>query len=71
MKTDRSKVFLTAEWRYLAMFNYEVPPELLAPLVPRGTELDSWQGKVYVSLVGFLFQKNARSRNFDSLPSEF
>jgi uncharacterized protein YqjF (DUF2071 family) len=57
MKTGPSKVFLTAEWRYLAMFNYEVPPELLVPLVPRGTELDSWQGKVWVSLVGFLFQK--------------
>jgi len=57
MKTSSAKIFLTAEWRYLAMFNYEVPPDLLAPLVPRGTELDSWNGKVYISLVGFLFQK--------------
>jgi len=47
--------FLTAQWRYLAMLNYEVPPEILAPLVPRGTELDSWQGMTFASLVGFLF----------------
>jgi len=37
------------------MLNYEVPPEVLAPLVPRGTELDSWQGKTFASVVGFLF----------------
>jgi uncharacterized protein len=48
--------FLTARWRYLAMLNYEVPPEVLAPFVPRGTELDSWQGKTFASVVGFLFQ---------------
>lgn len=47
--------FLTARWRYLAMLNYEVPPEVLAPLVPAGTELDSWQGKTFASMVGFLF----------------
>jgi uncharacterized protein len=48
-------VFLTAEWRYLAMLNYEVPPDLLSPFVPAGTELDCWNGKNFVSLVGFRF----------------
>jgi len=47
--------FLTAEWRHLAMINYQVSPALLQPLVPRGTELDSHQGRVFVSLVGFRF----------------
>jgi len=47
--------FLTAEWRHLAMLNYEVEPSLLAGRVPRGTELDSWQGRHYLSVVGFLF----------------
>ena len=47
--------FLTARWRYLAMLNYEVPPEILQPLVPAGTELDSWQGQTFASMVGFLF----------------
>jgi uncharacterized protein YqjF (DUF2071 family) len=47
--------FLTAEWRYLAMLNYEVDPSTLRGLVPRGTELDFWEGRAYVSVVGFLF----------------
>ena len=37
------------------MLNYEVPPDVLRPLVPAGTELDSWEGRTFVSLVGFLF----------------
>ena len=48
-------VFLTAEWRHLAMLNYEVDAAVLAPFVPAGTELDVWNGKNYVSLVGFMF----------------
>jgi uncharacterized protein len=47
--------FLTAEWRNLVMLNYVVEPTLLRPLVPRGTELDTWHGLAFVSLVGFLF----------------
>lgn len=49
------KRFLTAEWRFLAMLNYEIDPRLLRPYVPAGTELDVWQGRHYASLVGFLF----------------
>ena len=37
------------------MFNYEVEPALLAPLVPRSTELDSWNARTYVSIVAFRF----------------
>jgi uncharacterized protein YqjF (DUF2071 family) len=37
------------------MFNYAVEPSLLEAYVPRGTELDDWNGTTYVSLVGFLF----------------
>ena len=47
--------FLTAEWRYLAMLNYEIDPDVLLPYVPPGTELDCWNNKTYVSMVGFLF----------------
>jgi uncharacterized protein YqjF (DUF2071 family) len=49
------KIFLTAEWRHLAMLNYEVDARLLLPFVPAETELDCWDGKVFVSLVGFRF----------------
>lgn len=53
MPADR--VFLSASWQYLAMLNYEVDPRLLAPFIPVGTERDQWQGKTFVSLVGFCF----------------
>jgi uncharacterized protein len=55
VKTDR--IFLTAEWRYLALLNYEVNASLLLPFVPAGTELDRWDGKAFVSLIGFQFLK--------------
>lgn len=48
-------VFLTAEWRWLAMLNYEVEPALLQHRVPWGTELDDWNGRTFVSVVGFRF----------------
>ena len=49
------RAFLTAEWRHVAMLNYEVDPALLSGLVPSGTELDLWQGRSFISLVGFRF----------------
>jgi uncharacterized protein YqjF (DUF2071 family) len=49
--------FLRAEWRHLAMLNYRVPPALLEPLVPAGTQLDAYDGVTYVSVVGFLFER--------------
>ncbi len=54
-------VFLTAEWLHLVLLNYAVPRRLLDPLVPRGTELDLWRDKAYVSVVGFMFA-NTRVR---------
>lgn len=50
-----SRVFLSADWRYLAMLNYRVQPEVLLPFVPAGTQLDEWNGTAFVSVVGFLF----------------
>ncbi len=46
--------FLSAEWRHLLMLDYAVEPDLLRPYVPRGTELDAWNGTCSVSVVGFL-----------------
>jgi len=48
-------VFLSAEWRRLVFLNYAVGPALLQGYVPRGTELDSFDGKTYITLVGFCF----------------
>ncbi|MBV6654595.1 MAG: DUF2071 domain-containing protein [Mameliella sp.] len=52
-----ARTFLTAHWRNLIMANYLIDPVLLQPYVPPGTELDSWNGQYFVSLVGFLFDK--------------
>jgi uncharacterized protein YqjF (DUF2071 family) len=49
------RVFLSAEWRELVMLNYEVEPAILRPYVPRGVELDSFEGRTFISLVGFRF----------------
>jgi uncharacterized protein YqjF (DUF2071 family) len=50
-----SKVFLSAHWQYLAMFNYEVDASLLKQHLPPHTELDLYNGKAIISVVGFLF----------------
>jgi uncharacterized protein YqjF (DUF2071 family) len=75
---SKEPVFLTADWKYLAMLNYEVNPMVLSPFLPQGTELDQWQGKYFVSVVGFLFQ-NAKfgrlsvpfHRNFEEVNLRF
>src|SRR2546428_8634345 len=47
--------FLMANWRYLAMLNYGVDPQLITPLVPVETEIDFENGETFLSVVGFLF----------------
>lgn len=51
----KPKIFLSATWEYLAMMNYEVNPEILKTYLPPYTELDLFEGKSLVSVVGFLF----------------
>lgn len=48
-------VFMTARWEYLLMLNYEVPADILKPYIPPHVELDLWNGKALVSMVGFQF----------------
>lgn len=47
--------FLTARWEHLVLATYAVPPELLAPRLAPGLELDTRDGRGIVSLVGFMF----------------
>jgi uncharacterized protein len=65
-KTERP--FLTAEWRDLVMLNYELDPAIVRPYLPRGTEIDTFQGRTFVSLVGFRFLK---TRIYGSVPIPF
>jgi uncharacterized protein YqjF (DUF2071 family) len=48
-------IFLSAQWRKLALANYEVDKDTLTKYLPPFTVLDDWQGKFYASLVGFMF----------------
>ena len=65
---DFGRVFLAAEWRNLVMLNYRVDRAILERFVPRGTEVDSFQGSTYVSVVGFQF---LRTRLFGRLAIPF
>ena len=51
--------FLSAQWENLIMANYAVHPDLLKRYLPNGVELDFYNDKVYVSLVGFMFKKTS------------
>jgi uncharacterized protein len=48
---------LIAEWRKLILANYEIDPGILKKYLPAGTELDEWENKYYISLVGFMVLK--------------
>ena len=70
--------FLTAEWRKLVIINYEVEPKVLNNYLPKGVELDYWEGKCYVSLIGFMFLNTKLSgipvpfhRNFEEVNLRF
>jgi uncharacterized protein len=53
----RTRTFLTAEWHNLLMLNYAVDPSVLHRFVPVGTHLDTFEGRTYLSLVGFQFNR--------------
>jgi uncharacterized protein len=54
---EHPRRFLTAQWSNLLMLNYGVAPSLLERFVPSGTELDAFEGRTYMSLVGFEFNR--------------
>lgn len=50
------RTFLTARWSDLVLINYAVSQDLVKPYLPPGCVADaSWDGRAYVSLVGFDF----------------
>ena len=78
MSSKAKVAFLTAEWKHLAMLNYSIEPSILAPFMPAGTELNTWNGTNYVSIVGFLFANTRLSgyaipfhRNFEEVNLRF
>lgn len=55
MNKTTKKAFLKANWRRLASSNYIVDPEVLTKYIPKGTVLETHEGKNYVSLVAFRY----------------
>jgi uncharacterized protein len=55
MEGGEASPFLVARWRELAMLNYALDPGVLRDLVPDGCELDLFEGRCFVSVVGFMF----------------
>ena len=53
----KMSIFLKANWENIIMANYEIDPEILLPFLPKGVDLDLYNGKAYISLVGFMFKK--------------
>jgi uncharacterized protein len=51
-----SRPLIAACWEHLLFLNYRCPRGLLEPLVPVGTELETWDGECYVTLVGWYTQ---------------
>jgi uncharacterized protein YqjF (DUF2071 family) len=56
------KFFLKANWENIIMVNYEIPEEILSKYLPKGVSVDLYNGKAYISLVGFMF-KNTKIFN--------
>ena len=48
---------LSTHWTNLLVANYEVDKHLLEKFLPAGTELNDWNGKYFMSLIGFQFSK--------------
>ncbi|MAH91504.1 MAG: hypothetical protein CMA11_07020 [Euryarchaeota archaeon] len=58
---------LVQEWRNLTFMHWEVEPQNLAPHIPKGLEIDLFEGKAYVGAIPFEM-RNVRPRLLPSLP---
>ncbi len=77
-KLNSMKPFLTGAWKNLVMLNYAAEPAALQKHLPKGTEIDIWNGTCYISIVGFMFLNTRVKgislpgyRNFEELNLRF
>jgi len=47
---------LVQEWKYLTFMHWKVSPEILSYHIPKGLELDLFEGKAYIGLIPFLMK---------------
>jgi len=53
MKAETNNWIIKQVWRDILFLNYPVPPELISPTLPKGLELDTYNGLAYLSIVPF------------------
>jgi uncharacterized protein YqjF (DUF2071 family) len=56
------------EWQKLLFLHWEVPVEVLRPLIPSALDLDLFEGKAYIGLVPFTM-KGVRPIGFPHIPA--
>jgi uncharacterized protein YqjF (DUF2071 family) len=73
-----ASTFLTGEWRKLVMINYIIDKHILEKHLPKGTEIELFEGKCYISLIGFMFMNTKLKgipipfhRNFEEINLRF
>jgi len=47
---------LVQKWRHLTFMHWEVKPDILSDIIPKGIELDLFEGKAYIGLIPFLMK---------------
>jgi hypothetical protein len=52
-KPPRRFAVLRQRWRHLGFLHWAVDPMAIAPLLPPGIDLDTWDGKAYLGIVPF------------------
>lgn len=58
---------LRQRWLSLGFLHWAVDPATLAPLIPPGLELDTWEGRAYVGIVPFTI-RGSRAAFLPALP---
>lgn len=52
----REPPVLRQSWQHLAFLHWEVAPDVLAPQVPRDLEIDTFEGRAFVTVVPFTIE---------------
>ncbi|HEU5317553.1 MAG TPA: DUF2071 domain-containing protein [Chloroflexota bacterium] len=60
-------VVMHQKWRELLFLHWEVPPAALKAQLPRGLDLDLWEGRAFVGLIPFVVTET-RARFLPPLP---
>ncbi len=48
---------ISQEWRHLTFMHWEVDPKMLQPHLPKGLEVDLYEGKAYIGAIPFMMGK--------------